>query len=170
MERSQHVCGQYSSTQTGPVGGVWAALKDCLAFAKYIPARVALTEPPRSRKPTGRAACCPLRVCQPTAPYGVRPAKTGTPDCHAGMRSLRSDEPRSVSCLPRDRSLPDRAHPYDRTTRPALTEPDPRGQRPRPRIFAVPTGSYGFAVVTAAYPSLLSTTRTPMSMSTRADS
>ena len=49
MERSQHVCGQYSSTQTGPVGGVWAALLDCLAFGTYFPAGVALTEPPRRR-------------------------------------------------------------------------------------------------------------------------
>ena len=31
----------------------------------------------------------------PTAPYGVRPARTGTPGCRAGMRSLRSDQPRA---------------------------------------------------------------------------
>ena len=49
MERSQHVCGQYSSTQTGPVGGVWAALLDCLAFGTYFPANVTLTEQPRRR-------------------------------------------------------------------------------------------------------------------------
>ena len=49
MERSQHVCGQYSSTQTGPVGRVWASLLDCHAFGTYFPAGVALTEPPRRR-------------------------------------------------------------------------------------------------------------------------
>ena len=31
----------------------------------------------------------------PTAPYGVRPERTGTPGCRAGMRSLRSDQPRA---------------------------------------------------------------------------
>ena len=49
MSLCQHVSGQYSSTQTGPVGGVWAALLDCIAFGTYFPAGVALTEPPRSR-------------------------------------------------------------------------------------------------------------------------
>ena len=42
----------HSSTQTGPVGGVWAELKDCLAFGTYFPAEVALTEPPtRGNRP-----------------------------------------------------------------------------------------------------------------------
>ena len=52
----------------------------------------------------------------PTAPHGVRLARTSAPGCHAGMRSLRYDQPRSVSGLLRGRSLPDRAHPYDRLT------------------------------------------------------
>ena len=32
---------------------------------------------------------------KPTASYGVRPAETGAPGCRAGMRSLRSDQPRA---------------------------------------------------------------------------
>ena len=58
----------------------------------------------------------------PTAPHGVRPARTGTPGRHAETRSLRSDQPRSASGLPRGRSLPDRAHNYDQQIRLALTE------------------------------------------------
>ena len=34
------------------------------------------------------------------------PGTTGTPGCHAGTRSLRSDQPRSVSGLPRGRTYP----------------------------------------------------------------
>ena len=34
------------------------------------------------------------------------PGTTGTPSCHAGTRSLRSDQPRSVSGLPRGRTYP----------------------------------------------------------------
>ena len=43
-------------------------------------------------EPTGRAACCPCLLVPPTAPYGVRPARTGTPGCRAGMRGLISLE------------------------------------------------------------------------------
>ena len=60
-----------------------------------LPGRGGLDRTTKAPEPTGRAACCPLRVCQPTAPYGVRPARTGTPGCRAGMRSLRSDQPRA---------------------------------------------------------------------------
>ena len=35
------------------------------------------------------------RKVPPTAPYGVRPARTGTPGCRAVTRSLRSDQPRA---------------------------------------------------------------------------
>ena len=60
MATCRCTCGQHSSTQTGPVGGVWAALKDCLAFGTYFSAGVTLTEPTKAPEPTGRAACCPL--------------------------------------------------------------------------------------------------------------
>ena len=49
----------------------------------------------KAPEPTGRAACCPLRVCQPTAPYGARLARSSAPGRRAGMRSLRSDQPRA---------------------------------------------------------------------------
>ena len=62
MSLCQHVCGQYSSTQTGPVGGVWAALLDCLAFGTYFPAsgldrtaRRETWEDRRARLPRGDA-------------------------------------------------------------------------------------------------------------------
>ena len=49
----------------------------------------------KAPKPTGRTSCCPKERKTPTAPYGVRPTRTGTPGCRAGMRSLRSDQPRA---------------------------------------------------------------------------
>ena len=93
--QGQHVCGQYSSTQSGPVGGVWAALLDCLAFGTYFPAGVALTEPPRRRSRPAVLLAVHCVSEKPTASYGVRPAETGAPGCRAGMRSLRSDQPRA---------------------------------------------------------------------------
>ena len=60
-----------------------------------LPGRGGLYRTTKAPEPTGRAACCPLRVCQPTAPYGVRLATTSVPGCRAGVRSLRSDQPRA---------------------------------------------------------------------------
>ena len=46
----QNVSGQYSSTQTGPVEGVWAAILD-------FPCRSGLDRTTKEPEPTGRAAC-----------------------------------------------------------------------------------------------------------------
>ena len=111
MEHSQHVCGQYSSTQTGLVGGVWAAFKDCLAFGTYFPAGVALTEPPRSRS---RPAVLLAVHCV---------SETNSTQRRETCEDRHDRPPGCVISLLRGWSLPDRAHPYDRTLRLALTEP-----------------------------------------------
>ena len=43
-----------------------------------------------------------FRACRPSC--GVRPGRGGTPGCHVGTRSLRSDQPHSVSGPPRGRT------------------------------------------------------------------
>ena len=47
--------------------GVAARLCE-LAFGTYFPAGVILVRILTAPEPTDRAACCPLRVCKPTAP------------------------------------------------------------------------------------------------------
>ena len=71
--------------------------------------------------PQGAGADRPYLLLS-TRDCGMRPARTGAPGCRAGTRSLRSDQPRSVSGLPRGRSLPDRVHNNDQPIRLALTE------------------------------------------------
>ena len=56
------------------------------------------------------------------------PGTAGTPGCHAGTRSLRSDQPRSVSGLPRGRTYPTVRNLTNVTSHVGwvLTEPVPR--------------------------------------------
>ena len=53
----------------------------------------------KAPEPTGRAACCPLRVCQPTAPYGVRPATRGCISLENGRSTARSEYTRPCAPL-----------------------------------------------------------------------
>ena len=114
MATCQHTCGQFSSTQTGPVGGVWAALNDRLAFGPGGGLDRATTSP----VPSGLAAHCPLcvRTTNSTPQRGL--GRTGAPGRHAGTRSLRSDQPRTTAQL----YLPNRAHRPIRKLRLAHTE------------------------------------------------
>ena len=57
-----------------------------------LPGRGGLERTTKAPEPTGRAACCPLRVCQPTAQCGERLARSSAPGRRAGMRSLISLE------------------------------------------------------------------------------
>ena len=92
--QGQHVCGQYSSTQSGQRNGVGHPLGD-LAFGTYFPAGGSSPESSRRRSRPAVLLAVHCVSEKPTASYGVRPAETGAPDCRAGMRSLRSDQPRA---------------------------------------------------------------------------
>ena len=77
MAQSQHVCGQHSSTQSGPVGRVWPPA--CVTSSS---GRTSLPGDPRSNPQSAGTdrPCCLLS----TAPYGVSPGRTGLPGCLAG--------------------------------------------------------------------------------------
>ena len=66
-----------------------------LAFGTYF---LAGGSSPESSRRRSRPAVLLAVHCvseKPTASHGVRPAETGAPGCRAGMRSLRSDQPRA---------------------------------------------------------------------------
>ena len=92
--QGQHVCGQYSSTQSGQRNGVWPPACD-LKFGTYFPAGGSSPESSRRRSRPAVLLAVHCVSEKPTASYGVRPAETGAPGCRAGMRSLRSDQPRA---------------------------------------------------------------------------
>ena len=84
----------------------------------------------RSKRRLRAAGSAPAAQMVSTANCTLRrgPAKTGTPGCHAGMRSLRSDQPRSVNSLPRGRTYPTVRNLTITTSHVGwvLTEPVPR--------------------------------------------
>ena len=77
----------------GQRNGVWPPA--CVISSSGRTSRPGDPRPNPQGAGTDRPCCLLSTACQPTAPYGVRPERTGTPGCRAGMRSLRSDQPRA---------------------------------------------------------------------------
>ena len=86
-----------------------------LEFGTYFPAGGSSPESSRRRSRPAVLLAVHCVSEKPTASYGVRPAETGAPGCRAGMRSLRSDQPRARTayCAVGVYPGPGRAHTYD---------------------------------------------------------